>query len=269
MALPQLAGNGGSPAGGSEMGPPMHPSSHMNNRELSPESSQEDELREEEIPNAVGTLQHHNHGPFYGTEALGSVNSTPILEQVRGSPTGRFQRVLNRNGQFHVTQLPTVDEVTSAADKLQHLVQDCGLQPHKLDELVRGLPPKTFCDDLVDFFFQNINYTRYPIFVSVSDTRTLCVSYVDFLLLKEPQFRASYDALLAKEHRVHPIDLRILPLLYIILAISARLAPDQLVNDDPQRKVTSMRYYWSCTSFPVWYLAPFSLSFILPQPEML
>lgn len=64
-------------------------------------------------------------------------------------------------------------------------------------------------------------------------------------MFQEPQFRASYEALLAKEHRVHPIDLRFLPLLFIVLATAARLAPDHLFGDDGQRKVTSLRYYWS------------------------
>lgn len=64
-------------------------------------------------------------------------------------------------------------------------------------------------------------------------------------MFQEPQFRASYEALLAKEHRVHPIDLRFLPLLFIVLATAARLAPDHLFGDDNQRKVTSLRYYWS------------------------
>lgn len=53
----------------------------MSRRMASPASSHEDELREDELPIAVGTLQDRS-GPFYGAEALGSVNSTPILEQV-------------------------------------------------------------------------------------------------------------------------------------------------------------------------------------------
>lgn len=74
-------------------------------------------------------------------------------------------------------------------------------------------------------------------------------------MFQEPQFRASYEALLAKEHRVHPIDLRFLPLLFIVLATAARLAPDHLFGDDGQRKVTSLRYYWSGETRkpPLWH----------------
>lgn len=64
-----------------------------------------------------------------------------------------------------------MDEAAAAADKLRHLVQDCGLQPHKLEELVRSLPPKSYCDDLINFFFKSVNYTRYPIFVGAASIR--------------------------------------------------------------------------------------------------
>lgn len=78
-----------------------------------------------------------------------------------------MRRRLPFHKQFHAAQLPSVDEAAAAADKLRHLIQDCGLQPHKLEELVRSLPPKSYCDDLINFFFKSINYTRYPLFVSV------------------------------------------------------------------------------------------------------
>lgn len=81
IALPQYAGAGlaGTPDHASMKPPPLPTTPGQ--RGPSPSSSHEDELREDEIPNAVGTLQDHG-GPFYGDEALGSVNATPILEQV-------------------------------------------------------------------------------------------------------------------------------------------------------------------------------------------
>lgn len=84
IALPQYAGAGGgvSSPGSADMKPPPPMSSSFSAaRGTSPASSHEDELREDELPNAVGTLQDQS-GPFYGDEALGSVNATPILEQV-------------------------------------------------------------------------------------------------------------------------------------------------------------------------------------------
>ena len=41
-------------------------------------------------------------------------------------------------------------------------------------------------------------------------------------------------------------DLRFLPLLFVVLAITARLAPEELCGDVRSRRLTSQRYYWSC-----------------------
>ena len=41
-------------------------------------------------------------------------------------------------------------------------------------------------------------------------------------------------------------DLRFLPLLFVVLAIAARLAPERLCGDVRSRRLTSQRYYWSC-----------------------
>lgn len=43
-------------------------------------------------------------------------------------------------------------------------------------------------------------------------------------------------------------DLRFLPLLFVVLAIAARLAPERLCGDVRSRRITSQRYYWSCKS---------------------
>jgi len=45
---------------------------------------------------------------------------------------------------------------------------------------------------------------------------------------------------------VAPGDLRFLPLLFVVLAIAARLAPERLCGDVRNRRLTSQRYYWSC-----------------------
>ena len=100
------------------------------------------------------------------------------------------------------------------------------MAPHKLPELVQELPPKALCEVLVDYYFTSINYTRYPI--------------------DEVGFRASFESTCNNGHRVQPDDVRFLPLLFVVLAISARLAPESILGDERNRRLTSLRYYWSC-----------------------
>ncbi|KAF8341422.1 fungal-specific transcription factor domain-containing protein [Cantharellus anzutake] len=119
----------------------------------------------------------------------------------------------------------SLDEAAVAAERLRRLVSECGVQPHKVEELIRDLPPKSFADDLIDYYFEEINFTRYPIF--------------------ESAFRTSYEALVSKAHRPHALDVVFLPLVFVVLAISVHLAPDTLVGDAKQRRLTSQRYYWS------------------------
>lgn len=74
------------------------------------------------------------------------------------------------------------------------------------------------------------NWTRYPI--------------------SEKDFRASYAAI--SSHGAHgigatnPNDIRFLPLLFVVLAIAVRLSPEEIGGDARSRRVTSLRYYWSC-----------------------
>ena len=70
------------------------------------------------------------------------------------------------------------------------------------------------------------NWTRYPI--------------------SERDFRTSYAAIFADNTIVNPADTRFLPLLFVVLAIAVRLAPDNVAGDAKTRKLTSSRYYWSC-----------------------
>jgi hypothetical protein len=45
---------------------------------------------------------------------------------------------------------------------------------------------------------------------------------------------------------VHPNDVRFLPLLFVVLAIAVRVAPEHIAGDARSRRLTSLRYYWSC-----------------------
>ncbi|KAG9039629.1 hypothetical protein FRB95_009210 [Tulasnella sp. JGI-2019a] len=147
-------------------------------------------------------------GRWYGTSALGSVYSRPILEQLQSEA---------------VPQL--IEDAAEVNDKLKSLIQECGVSPHKLFELVQELPPKSLSDVLIDYYFTYVNYTRYPLY--------------------EPSFRASYDSVCNNGTRVQPHDIRFLPLLFVVLAIAARLAPEHILGDDRQKRLMSLRYYWS------------------------
>ncbi|KAG1779359.1 hypothetical protein EV702DRAFT_1178491 [Suillus placidus] len=103
------------------------------------------------------------------------------------------------------------DSEPSAADNLKSLVQECGVSPHKISELLQELPPQQFSDVLIDHYFAAINWMRYPI----------C----------KADFRTAYASLCANGLGANTNNARFLPLLFVVLAISVR--------------VTSLRYYWS------------------------
>ena len=95
-----------------------------------------------------------------------------------------------------------------------------------LPDLLEELPPRQLCDTLIDYYFTAINYTRYPI--------------------DEPGFRRAFETITRTGFRIQAEDVRFLPLLCVVLAIAARLAPDHLLGNEHQRRITSLRYYWSC-----------------------
>ncbi|OCF43421.1 hypothetical protein I317_02721 [Kwoniella heveanensis CBS 569] len=111
------------------------------------------------------------------------------------------------------------------AENLQRLITDCGVSPHKVAELVQELPPKHFADRIVDWFFAKLNFVRYPI--------------------DERSFRASYEDLYNKSTSVDPSNVRALPLVFIVLALAVRQAPDEWAGDEETRKLSSLRMYWS------------------------
>ena len=45
------------------------------------------------------------------------------------------------------------DVEPTPADNLKALIQDCGVAPHKITELVQELPPQRFSTALIDFYF--------------------------------------------------------------------------------------------------------------------
>jgi hypothetical protein len=44
----------------------------------------------------------------------------------------------------------------SAADNFNALIQDCGVSPHKIAELLQELPPRNLINDLIDYYFEHM-----------------------------------------------------------------------------------------------------------------
>jgi hypothetical protein len=183
-----------------------------------------------------GTFQS---GKWYGNSASGSIAPSTVIEQlehavmpINASISGNYGHPSpNTFGQAHPksSESTVLELEPSAADNLKILVQECGVSPHKISELIQELPPQRLSDALIDFYFKSINWTRYP--------------------LSEQEFRRSYAAISANSSNdvaaTNPNNVRFLPLLFVVLAIAARLAPEQTGGDARQRRVTSLRYYWS------------------------
>jgi hypothetical protein len=64
--------------------------------------------------------------------------------------------------------------------------------------------------------------------------------------LSEHDFRTAYGALSTAAIVANANDVRFLPLLFVVLAIAVRLAPENIAGDERTRRLTSLRYYWSC-----------------------
>ncbi|KAJ3937244.1 MAG: fungal-specific transcription factor domain-containing protein [Lentinula lateritia] len=163
-------------------------------------------------------------GKWYGNSASGSIAPASVLEQLQNAVMPPKAASSNHTIQSVVPVLEP-----SAADNLKTLVQECGVSPHKIPEILQELPPLRSSDALIDYYFTSLNWTRYAI--------------------SEPEFRSAYAAVSA--HGSHglsatnPNDVRFLPLLFVVLAISVRLAPEELAGDARHRRITSLRYYWS------------------------
>jgi len=53
-------------------------------------------------------------------------------------------------------QTAVVSGEHSATDNLNALIQDCGVSPHKIAELLEELPPKNLMNDLIDYYFEHM-----------------------------------------------------------------------------------------------------------------
>lgn len=186
-----------------------------------PSSTLDDEAHEEQDITS-GTFQS---GRWYGSSASTSLAPHSLLDQL--SQAGITSNQGAPQPDTRDPTKPSSDLESSAADKFKTLVQECGLPPHKISELMGELPPSRVSDVLIDYYFATINWTRYPI--------------------SEREFRAAYESVRAhgNEGAFNPNDVRFLPLLFVVLAVASRLAPESIGGDARHRRVVSLRYYWS------------------------
>jgi hypothetical protein len=86
-----------------------------------------------------------------------------LQDAVPNTQTGSSSSLLSspRVGDDTKTFVAAIDSVRqdaepTAADNLKALIQDCGVPPHKITELVQELPPRRLTDVLVDFYFTSM-----------------------------------------------------------------------------------------------------------------
>lgn len=108
---------------------------------------------------------------------------------------------------------------------------------------MQELPPKHFADKIIDWFFSKLNYVRYPIDErSFRSCKRCLLSTLDSTLIN-----VAYEDLY-QSPTIVPENVRSLPLVFIVLAMAVRLAPEEWAGDDQTRKLSSLRLYWSCES---------------------
>jgi hypothetical protein len=114
---------------------------------------------------------------------------------------------------------------TLPARHLQNILTDSGIASHKLQNLMSELPPRADTNDLVGWFFAKVNYIRYPI--------------------SEYLFRQNLE-ILYDSSSITAQAVLALPLVFIVLAMAIRVAPEQWVGGEEVKRSTSLRMYWNC-----------------------
>jgi hypothetical protein len=71
------------------------------------------------------------------------------------------------------------------------------------------------------------------------------VSFSDVLNILSTELMIAYEDLY-QSPTIVPENVRSLPLVFIVLAMAVRLAPEEWAGDDQTRKLSSLRLYWSC-----------------------
>ena len=111
----------------------------------------------------------------------------------------------------------------------------------QVQEIVQELPPKPFADRVINWFFSKLNYIRYPIDERLFRTGQSSSLSSHYLLTGQ-----AYEDVYAKLPSVDPSHCRVLPLVFIVLAMAVRLAPEPWAGDEQHKKLSSLRMYWTC-----------------------
>lgn len=69
---------------------------------------------------------------------------------------GNSKAGTHTNGSKALMETVGDDLEPSAADNLKSLVQECGVSPHKISELLQELPPLRSSDVLIDYYFSSM-----------------------------------------------------------------------------------------------------------------
>ena len=95
-------------------------------------------------------------------DAASLLAATKIIDAVRHFADVNGGGGLNPAGAVGLA-LPTLIEDTSAAERFNSLIQDCGVSPHKIAELLQELPSKKQSDALLDFYFESMCVLVQPL----------------------------------------------------------------------------------------------------------
>ncbi|KIR54550.1 nuclear protein [Cryptococcus gattii Ru294] len=122
-----------------------------------------------------------------------------------------------------------LDHHGTPAESLQRLFEHSGVSPLKVSELLKDLPERALADKLVDWFFEKFNFVRYPI--------------------DDHAFKRAFETVYADGNNSSAV--LALPLVFIVLAISARIAPEAVIDTEEKKRALSLHMYWSSKSAAV------------------
>jgi hypothetical protein len=137
------------------------------------------------------------------------------------------------------------------AENLQRLITDCGVSPHKVRPYQESADNRS--KNWSRNSRRNISQTRLSIGSFLNSITFATQSMKGHLGLVSHLCRRWAGLMIAYEDlyqspTIVPENVRSLPLVFIVLAMAVRLAPEEWAGDDQTRKLSSLRLYWSCKS---------------------
>ncbi|KIY49263.1 hypothetical protein FISHEDRAFT_30386, partial [Fistulina hepatica ATCC 64428] len=178
-------------------------------------------------PNASGGAFHR--GRWYGDSVSSSVAPGCVLEQLQYNTRLDNVQLPNHNGSKVEGPEPTIPDALEA-ERLQVFVQEYSLSPDKVYELLKELPSQEQTERLIQWYFDVVNWTRYPI-----SRRDFMAAYHHVRESLNGPANAAFNSW----------TVRFMPLLFVVLAIASRLATEDVGGDKRKRHANSVRYYWT------------------------